>query len=308
VDSSDGGVLRKLLVLAFPVTLSAVVMGSAKFIDLAMILSRLSDVGFTEVEANSLYGCYSTLVLPIFNILPSLTSSVSLSAVSALSSALQKGKDGLLELEDTATTALRLVAYIAIPATLGLSVFSKEILALLFSSQPDAVSTAAPWLSVMGLAVLPSCIITVSTGMLQAMGRAKLSLYSMLVGVVIKAVLAYILIGKEEIGVLGAPISSVVCDTLVACLNIWQVSRHCPQMLPRGKAFWSLLVTPTAAAVVSVGGVKLLTGKIFSQSSPVATLASIASVATVYAALMMIFNFKNIKTSERKKHGRDKNC
>lgn len=299
----SGGMLKKLWLLAFPVTLSAVVMGGAKFVDLAMILSRLSWAGFSETEANSLYGCYSTLVLPIFNMLPSLTSSVSLSAVPALSSALKKGEGGEKELSDTALTALKLVSYIAIPASMGLSVFAKDILSLLFSSQPAAVESAAPWLSVMALAVLPSCIITVTTGMLQAMGRAKLSLYSMLCGILIKTVLAYLLIGKENIGVLGAPVSSVACDMLVAILNICHIAKYCHQMLPSGREILNLLAVPALASAAAVGAVKLLRGRMQVHTSSFATVLSILSVMLVYAAIVLVLNLKNIKTSERKKYG-----
>jgi stage V sporulation protein B len=186
---------------------------------------------------------------------------------------------------------------------MGLSVFAKDILSLLFSSQPVAVKTAAPWLSVMALAVLPSCVITVTTGMLQAMGRAKLSLYSMLCGILVKAVLAYVLIGKENIGVLGAPVSSVVCDTLVAMLNIRHIAKHCPQMLPSGRKMLDLFVLPTVASSAAVGAVRLLNIRMFAYTSSAATVLSILSVMLLYAALMLIFNLKNIKMSERKKHG-----
>jgi len=290
-----GEILRELILLALPITLSAMVTGSAKFIDLATILSRLADSGYSEAEANSLYGCYSTLVLPIFNILPSLTSSVSLSATPAISSALARGEEGISDLKSTARTSMGLVCAVAIPAAVGLAVFSRDILSLLFSSQPSAVITATPWLSVMAAAVLPSCLITLSAGMLQAMGRARLSLYTMLCGIALKAVLAYALIGNENIGVLGAPVSSVACDTLVAAFNLFLVSRHCPQLLPRARELIGLFLRPTAATAVAVGAVCIVRKKLEIENSSASTVLSILTVMLIYGALMLIFTLKKHK-------------
>ena len=220
-------IFRGLLAIALPITLSSLVMGGAKFVDLVVIMSRLTHSGYSESAANSLYGCYSTLVLPLFNVLPSLTSSVSLSAIPAISAAISRGKEGEDELKETSHTAFGLVCAVAIPASIGLCVFSGDILSLLFSSQPSAVAEATPWLSVMAAAVLPSCIITLTAGMLQAAGRAKVALFTMLCGVALKVTLGIILIGKENIGIMGAPLSSVACDALVASLNLLLLSRYC---------------------------------------------------------------------------------
>jgi O-antigen/teichoic acid export membrane protein len=70
-------------------------------------------------------------VLPIFNVLPSLTSSVSLSAIPSIAEAISRGEDGEAELRDTSRTSFGLVCAVAIPASLGLCVFSGDILSLL---------------------------------------------------------------------------------------------------------------------------------------------------------------------------------
>ena len=183
-------ILRPLLATAIPVTLSAGVISLTKCMDLGLILRRLQAVGFTASEANALYGCYSTLAIPVFNIIPSLTTSVALSAVPTLSAALQKGKEGEGELRKTAAWALRLTMLVAIPSLFGVAVFAEDILSLLFAGQPEAVDQAAPWLSCLGLSIPAACLITVTGAMLQACGKANRSVFSMLVGVTCKVALA----------------------------------------------------------------------------------------------------------------------
>lgn len=292
-------IFRGLLAIALPITLSSLVMGGAKFVDLVVIMSRLTHSGYSESAANSLYGCYSTLVLPLFNVLPSLTSSVSLSAIPAISAAISRGKEGEDELRDTSSTAFGLVCAVAIPASIGLCVFSGDILSLLFSSQPSAVAEATPWLSVMAAAVLPSCIITLTAGMLQAAGRAKVALFTMLCGVALKVTLGIILIGKENIGIMGAPLSSVACDALVASLNLLLLSRYCRALIPSGRALTRILLRPTLASAVSIGVVVWMRGNFKIESSSASTAVSILSVMLIYGAVMLIFNMNKQRRTEK---------
>ena len=295
-QSGYGRIFRALMITAIPVTISSAVIGLTKFVDLAMILRRLQDVGYSEQAANAMYGCYSTLVLPVFNILPSLISSVSLTSVPVLSAAIAKGEEGKAELRRTGSMALAVTALISIPASIGLAVFSRDVLSLIFSHEPDAVFLASPWLSAMAMAIFPACMITVSTGMLQASGHASASLWSMLVGIAVKVVLAYILIGMPEIGLLGAPVSSIVCDTVVAAINFYRISKYSPDMLPRGKELTSMLFFPLMLSLAAVGVslvLRLLLG--WEDISPLRTLASIGTVVLLYGAGVMAFFIRKIK-------------
>ncbi len=278
-------ILRPLLVTAIPVTMSAGVISLTKCIDLGLILRRLQAVGYTSAEANALYGCYSTLAVPVFNILPSLTTSVALSAVPALSAALQKGKEGEPELRKTAASALGLTLLIAIPASLGVAVFAEDILALLFAGQPEAVAQAAPWLSCLGLSIPAACLVTVTGAMLQAAGRADRPIISMLLGVGCKTLLAYILLGMEGWGMAGAPVSSLVCDTVIVAVNIYFIARHAPAMLPTLSTGAALFGLPTLLSAGAVAAVRLLRGWLgWEQVTPLRTLATVACVGCIYGA------------------------
>lgn len=283
--SAPAPILRPLLATAIPVTLSAGVISLTKCVDLALILRRLQAVGYTAAEANALYGCYSTLAVPVFNILPSLTTSIALSATPALSAALQKGKEGQGELRKTAASSIGLTLIVAIPAGLGISVFAEDILSLLFAGQPAAVAQAAPWLSCLGLSVPAACLITVTGAMLQAAGKANRPIISMLLGVGAKTVLAYILLGLDGWGMMGAPVSSLVCDTVIVVSNVYFLARHAPAMLPTLKTGLSIMALPTLLSVVSVGAVKALRLTLgWQEVTPLHTVATILSVLCLYGA------------------------
>lgn len=288
--SADTDTLGRLLVTAIPVTFGAAVMSVTKVVDLALILRRLQAVGLNEATANTLYGCYSTLVLPLFHMLPTLTTSVSLPTVPALSAALgQRTEAGLANAQRITLSALRLTLIIAIPAAMGLSVFSEDVLTLLFGAQPEAVRMATPWLSCIALSVPMSCLITVSGAILQGSGHAARPVISLLCGTAVKAALAYVLLGLPEVGMMGAPISTLVCDSVIVILNFIFISRLVPGLLPSGMDFFKLIVFPLAAG----GGVVVLVWLLrkwlgWQDITPVHTLGTVAAVVCLYGATVML--------------------
>ena len=288
-NSSSLSVLRRLLAIAVPVTLSTGLISLTKCIDLALILRRLQEAGHTAAEATSLYGCYSTLVLPVFNILPSLTTSVALSATPTLSAALQKGKEGLSELQKTASSALRIILTVSLPAALGISVFAEDILSLLFRGQPIAVVQATPWLSCLGLSVPAACLITVTGAMLQAAGKAQKPIVSMLCGVTVKIVVAFVLLGREGWGMAGAPVSSLCCDAVILICNLIFIRKYAPAMLPAPRQCLSLVGIPTAGAILAVTATKALRTFLGWQSvTPLHTVCTVACTACLYGVWIML--------------------
>jgi stage V sporulation protein B len=221
--------------------------------------------------------------------LPSLTTSVALSAVPSLSAALQRGEAGRAEVKKTATTALGLTLTLAIPAALGLSVYAEEVLLLLFGGQPAAAAQAASWLSCLALSVPAACLVTVTGAMLQSCGRASRPVCSMLIGVLAKTVLAYMLLGMDGFGMMGAPISSLVCDTVIVTVNFIFIARYAPDMLPDRRTGATLLLLPTALSALAVWVVEMarpaLTG---GQITPLVTLATITAVAILYGGCALI--------------------
>ncbi len=295
-------ILRELAATAIPVTVGAGVIASAKCIDLILIHRRLATLGLSPETVASLYGCYSTLAVPVFNILPSLSTSVSLSAVPALAAAFAKGKDGCRETRRTALSALRVTLWVAIPASLGLAVFSRDILSLLFAGQPMAVADAAPWLSCLALSVPAACLVTVTGGMLQAAGRANRPVLSMLVGVAAKTVLSYILLGDPRIGMMGAPLSSLLCDTVIVAGNLWFLSCHAPVMLPSAREALRLFLVPTLLASLSVAAVRALRDVLGARAiTPLHTVLTVLAVMVLYGLGLLICTLPSKCLKNRKK-------
>ncbi len=299
-------VLRELSRTAIPVTVGAGIIASAKCIDLVLIHRRLASLGHTPEAVASLYGCYSTLAVPVFNILPSLATSVSLSATPALAAAFAKSAQGASdpssETRRLATSALRVTLLVAIPAALGLAVFAPDILSLLFAGQPTAVAQASPWLACLALSVPAACLVTVTGGMLQAAGYANRPIVSMLVGVAIKTLLSYLLLGDPRVGMMGAPIGSLVCDSVIVIANLVFLARHAPTMLPSPWNAVGLFMTPGALSILSIAGVLYGRSRLGAHATtPLYTLSAVLSVMLLYGAGLLLCGLPKKKSRIHRK-------
>jgi stage V sporulation protein B len=229
---------------------------------------------------------------------------VALSATPALSAAFRKGKEGISEMRRVAASSLRLTLIVAIPASLGLSVFAEDILSLLFRGQPEAVAQATPWLSCLGLSVPAACLITVTGAMLQAVGKAGRPILSMLAGVAVKTLLAYVLLGQDGWGMAGAPVSSLCCDTVIVAVNLIFIHRHAPHMLPSLREGVPMVAFPTVTAIGAVAAVRLMRNLWgWETVTPLHTLGTVMVVMCLYGAGMSIWLLpKKISTNKKDKN------
>lgn len=280
-----GRIAKNIIKIAVPITLSSVVISLTRVVDLFMILRRLQAIGYSEASANAVYGSYTTLAISMFNLPASFVTPIALAIVPVLTSAINGG-DKYKEIT-ALNSSLRLSGLITIPASLGLSMFSRPILELVFKGETSAINTAAPLLSVLGISVFFSCMMTVSNAVLQGYGKERIPLLSMSLGAVVKIVLSYVLIGIPEINVYGAAISTFLCSLTVSLVNFVYIKKSASDVEAPIKLFGGTL----AAAVISVavGGVAYVAFVKYIGSSSALTVAAMGITALLFAILALKF-------------------
>jgi stage V sporulation protein B len=284
-EESKGYIFKRLVAIALPITVSSAVLSMTRVVDLVMILRRLQSIGYTEEAANSIYGSYSTLAVSMFNLPASLVTPIALTLVPLLASAINGGNK--TKEANTVNASFKLCGMIIIPSSLGLSVFSRPILSLVFGEETAAVSIASPLLSVLAISVFFSCLITVSNAVLQAYGNERKPIVSMTCGAVVKIFLSYALIGAPTINAYGAPLSTLACDIAISCINIVCIRKTTTCLKSASELFGRSLL----AAVVAVGGSAVgyygLTGAGIIKASGGATALALLIAAVLYAVLSL---------------------
>ena len=119
-------------------------------------------------------------------------------------------------------SSFRITAIIALPCALGMAAIPRYILSSLFTQ--TSAERMAPLLSVLAIAVFFIGLLATTNCALQAAGKERLPIISMLAGAAIKLAASWILIGIPAVGIYGTPISTVLCYAVAAGLNLilWQ--------------------------------------------------------------------------------------
>ena len=279
LSEKKGRVAASIIKIALPITLSSAVISFTRVTDLFMILRRLQSIGYTEAAANAIYGSYTTLAISMFNLPASFVTPIALAIVPVLTAAVGSG-DKARE-SATLNSSLRLCGLITLPASLGLSVFSRPILEFVFRGEEGAINTAAPLLSVLGMSVFFSCMMTVTNAILQAYGKERLPMVSMVVGAAVKIVVSYLLIGIPSINVYGAAISTFVCSLTVAAMNFFYIKKCATGLETPVRLFGNSLGASVLAVAVGGGAYFLLLPRI--GASPMLTLLSIGMTVLLFA-------------------------
>ena len=277
--------LRELVSVALPITLGSAVIGLTRIIDMTQIMRGLQDIGVSADESNRIYGAYTTLALPVFSLVPSLIAPISMALVPGLSAAIAR-RDRAGERSVT-ESSLRYTSLLATPASFALALYSEPILRIIFPSQHDAVELCAPLLSMLGGSVLFSCLMTTTNALLQSYRKQRLPIISMSLGVALKLVSTYALVRTEQIGVMGAPIGSLICNIAVTYLNLYFLWKYSGVRI---ETFGTLL-GPLIASLASVGGgfalYRFLLTRTVSTLLPFGVAVFVSVFAYIAIALML---------------------
>ena len=236
-------VVKRLFRIALPVTLGSLVLSLSGFLDLAVVMRGLQRAGMDTALANRLYGNYSSLAMPMFNLPTVLFMPISYAVVPRVTEARIRGE--ATAISRTANGALCAMSIVTMPCVFGLYLLSKPILLLLFEEQ--AALRAAPLLSVLGPAVFFLGIVTVTGSLLQASGNQMLPVVSMGCGALSKLLVSLCL--SPKIGITGAPLGTLCCYTVIAVINLYFAMRRGLLTLSFGKQLWAPLVSGFGCAL-----------------------------------------------------------
>ena len=124
------------------------------------------------------------------------------------------------EVNKVVTTSFRLIAILAIPAGVGLSVLAGPILLLLYPARQETALAATYHLQMLGIASIFVCVMLLTNSIMQAHGRVNWPIITMLIGGAVKVGINYVLVGNPEVNIKGAPIGTLACYGLIALMNL----------------------------------------------------------------------------------------
>ena len=280
---SSMSIFKEIIKIAIPITIGASVLSLTNLVDLFLVMNRLGDAGFTQAQANSLYGTYTSMAVTLFNLPPSIVISLSISIIPAIAGAF--ALNNIKRLKNTIESALRIGVLFALPCAVGIAVLSKPILDLLFFSRPSDVAIAAPLLTSLGGGVFFVCMVSLTSSMLQAIGKVNIPVITMLIGGCIKLATNYILVGNPSINIAGAPIGTTLCYGMITVLNTYFLIKTL-NIVPN---FLNVLIKPLVSSVaMGISAIVVYNFSIHIVGSKISTLVSVIIAMVIYILMLIV--------------------
>lgn len=273
-------IFAAMIKIAIPVTISASVLTLTNLTDYALVGRRLAEY-LPQEECLTLFGRYSGKAVTMYNMPPTLVTSLCLALVPAVTRAYTLGDKK--QVKSTAEQVLKMTILFGMPCAVGMAVLASPILQMLFGS-----ADAALLLQLLCPAILFVSMVLVCNALLQATGNVWVPVVNILLAGICKVVVNWILVGIPSVNINGAPIGTSCCYFVYMSLNLFYVMK-----ITKANPFKGFLRIVAAAAVMGVAawgvyaiGDILLAGggRIFVALK---TVAAIGVGALVYGIMLL---------------------
>lgn len=252
VPDSSGAILKRLLVIAVPITIGASVVPVTTWLDTFQVQNILRGVMSAEAAEYyksmnlvdpvvAAYGAYQKAI-NVFNLPSSFMVALTACIIPAMSACWMKRDQ--VGAGRIAESSLRVGVLLALPAGIGLTVLAAPIMRLLYLDTDHAV--ADPCMAVLGVASIFVCLMFICNSILQASGFFNLPIIIMTIGCVAKLAVNNFLVRREDFGIVGAPVGTLVCYGLVAILELIVIKR----VMPRPPSYTRIFVKPLLASLI----------------------------------------------------------
>lgn len=291
IDRTDGyledtkNIIKKILVIAIPIVIGAEIIPLMFSLDMGIVMNRLQDTGWTELESQKLYGLMGAYCNSLTNMPEFLIQAIAISMVPAISRASARGNRK--DVESSIGIGYRLTTLIAFPAMVGLMVLAKPIFRLLFPLKVDEAMLAIPTFLVMCISIVPLALYETSTGTLQAIGKQIVPVKNVAIGAAVKIVFTYILVGIKSINVVGAAMSSIIAFMVAFVLNELAVKKYTGTKIDFVKTY----LKPCVASLI-MGAGAYGTHFLLSKFMPNSLSTALAILAGVIIYIIMVVVIK----------------
>ena len=277
-QESAGHIIKRLLRLALPVSLTSLMLPIGANLDLLIVPQRLEVAGFNVRHATELFGYLTGMAVPLVNLATIFTAAMTISLVPSISES--KALHNLIAIREKIRIAFRVAMIITFPCFMGLYFLGEKVASLIYNAPK-----AAGAIETMSIGILFLGMHQISTGILQGLGKTSIPVMNMILACIIKVLLSWHFTAIPELGIKGASLATVADFAVAAIINMAFIYKYtgytfslttiiCPMIasgimgcviyfvlaLTEGLGMWCVLFAMAAAiptyaiALTAVGG------------------------------------------------------
>lgn len=272
--------LKKILVISIPVTISSIISVISPLIDSATV-SRCIQTAFASMypikEELEALAMSKAGILSKVDTLINLPIAVNV----AFSTALVPAISGALAKKDYKTASKRMTfsifasLLIVLPCTAGFIALAQPILNLIYPSASDGATV----LMVFAISMIFIALNQTINGGLYGLNKTYVPAIALVIGVVIKFVLNIVLISNPNIEIMGAGISTIICQGIAFLICFAVLKKHIKLKIKIGRMVIAPIIVSAFMGICAYFINKGLSSMI---SPSISTVISIALAAVIY--------------------------
>ena len=246
---------------------------------------RLSAIGYSDTQIADLFGELSGTAQTLINFPQVFSTAVAMSLVPVITEAFTKRQNKRLDL--TANAGVKLSMIIGLPCSIGFFILAQPIIAMLYPSIGEAKHiTSGGLLQILSIGLIFLTLVQAFTAVLQSVNKQFNPVKNLAVGLVVKIILSFILIGIPSLNIKGATISSLGAYFVVALLNWYDINTQTPIKIKLVKVIARPLMSTAIMGVVTLFSFRFFKNMLSSQN--LATLGSIGISGIVYVICLFL--------------------
>lgn len=253
-------IVKNIISIGVPIAFGACIMALLNSIDSKLCMNRLQAAAGFLIMKQRCSTAFERKAQTLFNLPAAFITPLTIAIVPAISGAIVRGDRA--EAIKTSDDSMRISAAVSLPMGVGLAVLSFPIMKVLYTNS----NAAGPGLlSIMGVASIFVCIVLMENAVLQASGKEKLTMLTMITGGLVKIIINWFLVAQRPVNIYGAPVGTLVSYAVMMLMNLVFIRgalRHKPDLagIFAAPLVSSLLMGASAWAVYGLCGKLLGTG------------------------------------------------
>lgn len=276
-------IYRILILTILPIILSTLIYNISNVLDQGIFNAVLKSQNYTEKQYATIWGIYSGKFRVLMNVPLSLASSLGPAVVPSLTAAVAShNKKGALR---TVHSSTRYTMIITIPCALGMAALGGPIIQMLFHPQ-SGLALSAGIMAAGAPVIILYALSTLSTAILQGLGRLREPLIHCAVALVVHIIALYAMLRYMNLNIYSVMYANILFALIICILNALSIRRYIYYHQEWRKTF----IVPLIASIIMAFAayafyhvLHMLFGNGFS------TVAAILAGILVYAVSLVAF-------------------
>ena len=280
---SSAQIYRVLILTILPIVLSALVYNISNVVDQGIFNAVLKGQGFNEEQYSVIWGIYTGKYRVLMNVVLSLASSIGPAIVPSLTVSMSRRnrKDVISKVD----SAIRFTMIFSIPCAVGLAALAGPIITMLFHPQ-SGMPLSVGIMQAGALMIVLYALSTLTTSILQGMGRLSDPLFHCAIALVAHLVLLFVLLREFSLNIYAVIWANTFFAFVICVLNALSIRRVLGYRQEYYRTFFIPIISSLIMGFAAFGIYSLF--HLF-LGVAVSTVIAIVAGMLIYGFVMIVF-------------------